>query len=100
MPPALALSLVLGSMEGIIFHLLWPRPGLGLWLNWAIGAVAFLLSQVLAEYVAFTGVTIGDVHPIEGILLTLVLLLITNGVQWSRGAGERRSRGAGEQRGR
>ena len=92
MPPALALSLVLGSMEGIIFYLLWPRPGLGLWLNLVIGAVAFLLSQVLAEYVALTGVTIGDVHPIEGILITLVLLLLANGVRRSRGAGEQRSK--------
>jgi uncharacterized membrane protein YeaQ/YmgE (transglycosylase-associated protein family) len=84
MPPALALSLVLGSMEGILFHLLWPRQGLGLWLNWLIGAIAFLLSQVLAEYIAVTGVTIGDVHPIEGILLTMVLLLIANWVRRSR----------------
>jgi len=96
MPPALALSLVLGSMEGILFYLLWPRQGQGLWLNWVIGAIAFLLSQVLAEYVHFIDLTIGDVHPIEGILITLILLLIANGVRGSRGAEERGSRGAGE----
>jgi len=75
-PPALIISLLLGSLYGLLFFLLAGKSKRGFWVFWLIGAVGFIAGQFIAEYVRLTSVMLGDVHVIEGSLVCWVLLFI------------------------
>jgi hypothetical protein len=76
MPPALIVSLLLGSLYGLLFFLLAGGAKRGMWAYWLVGALGFLVGQFIAEYVHLSAITLGDVHVIEGSLACWVALFL------------------------
>jgi hypothetical protein len=76
MPPALIISVLLGSLYGLIFFLFSGKTRRGFWYYWLVGAIGFLAGQFVAEYVRLSNITLGDVHVIEGSLVCWILLFI------------------------
>jgi hypothetical protein len=74
MPPSLILSLVLGSLYGLLFFLLAGGSKRGLWAYWLVGAASFLAGQFLGEYVQVSKITLGDVHVIEASVVCWIAL--------------------------
>ena len=76
MPPSLIISLLLGSLYGLLFFLLAGGSRRGLWAYWLVGAAGFLAGQFIAEYVQLTMITLGDVHIVEGSLFCWIALFV------------------------
>ena len=76
MPPALIISVIFGSLYGLLFFILAGGTKRGMWSYWLVGAVGFLAGQFIAEYVHLTSVTLGDVHVLEGSLTCWVALFL------------------------
>ncbi len=76
MPPSLIVSLLLGSLYGLLFFLLAGGTRRGMWAYWLVGAAGFLLGQFAAEYAPLSSITLGDVHVIEGSLTCWIALFI------------------------
>ncbi len=76
MPPALIISLLLGSIYGILFFLLAGKTKRSIWSFWFLGAIAFVAGQFVAEYVHLSSITLGDVHVIEGSLICWISLFV------------------------
>jgi len=76
MPPAVLVSLILGSIYGLLFFLLAGGARRGLWVYWLVGAASFLAGQFVAEYIQFSPITLGDVHVIEGSVFCWLALFV------------------------
>jgi hypothetical protein len=82
MPPSLIISLVLGSIYGLLFFILVGGSKRGMWVYWLVGAAGFLAGQFVAEYVRLTKITLGDVHVLEGSLLCWIGLFVLHNKKW------------------
>lgn len=80
MPPALIVSLVLGSLYGLLFYLLSGSSKRHVWYYWLVGAIGFLAGQMIAELIAhvrpLTSITLGDVYVIEGSVVCWIGLFV------------------------
>jgi hypothetical protein len=76
MPPSVIISLILGSLYGLLFFLLAGGTKRGMWAYWLVGAASFLAGQFIAEYVHLSAIALGDVHVVEGSLVCWVALFI------------------------
>jgi hypothetical protein len=76
MPPALIMSLILGSLYGLLFYALAGKSKRSVWSFWLVGALAFLVGQFVGDYITVSSITLGDVHVIEGSVACWVALFV------------------------
>ncbi len=76
MPPELIVSVILGSLYGLIFYLFVGGSRRGMWYYWLVGAVGFLIGQFVAEYARLSDVTLGNVRVVEGSLVCWICLFL------------------------
>lgn len=76
MPPALIMSLILGSLYGLLFYALIGKSRRSLWVYWLVGALAFLVGQFVGDYIQVSNITLGDVHVIEGSVACWLALFV------------------------
>lgn len=79
LPPALIVSVLLGSVAAMVFFLLQrggKRPSL--WVFWLVGIAGFLGGQIIGEYVRLVWFSLGDVHVVEGLVTSVLALFLAN----------------------
>jgi hypothetical protein len=74
--PALALSLLLASIYAAAFHLWKGRRLRDLLFFWLAAVVGFASGQLIGYLLNIFPWTIGQVHPVEATLLSLLFLLM------------------------
>jgi hypothetical protein len=75
-PPALALSLLLASIYAAAFHLWKGRRLRDLLFFWLAAVVGFATGQLIGYLLHLFPWTIGQVHPVEATLISLLFLFI------------------------
>ena len=76
MPPALIMSLILGSLYGLLFYALIGKSKHSLWVFALVGALAFLVGQFVGDFIQVTSITLGDVHVVEGSVACWLALFV------------------------
>jgi len=61
-PPLLVLSLVIATLYGALFHLLWGRTLRELLIYWAAALLGFGSGQLLASAFSWRDLLIGELH--------------------------------------
>ena len=75
MPPTLVVTVLLGSLYGLVFFLLaGSGGGRNVFYYWATGAVGCLIGQVIGEYVSVSSARLGDVRLVEASIVCWVFL--------------------------
>ncbi len=72
--PLLVLSLVLATLYGALFHLLWGRSFKQLFLSWLAAVVGFAAGQLLASVLGWRDLMIGELHLIAASVLSWILM--------------------------
>jgi hypothetical protein len=60
--PVVILSLVIATLYGAIFHLLWGKSLRQLLIYWAAALLGFAVGQVLASALSWRDIPIGEIH--------------------------------------
>jgi len=60
--PVVILSLVLATLYGAIFHLLWGRSLRQFLICWAAALLGFVVGQVVASELSWRDILIGEIH--------------------------------------
>ncbi len=76
--PAFVLCLLLGSLYGLAFFLLFGRKEGRLIAYWVVGIAALLLGQLFAAYRPLSDLVVGEVHLVEASIASLVGLLLAH----------------------
>lgn len=79
MPPYLLLSLLLGAIYGVLFHLWRGRSIKDLLIFLLAGVVGFGLGQVVGNLIALDLLRIGPIYLLEATLVSWVALFLA---QW------------------
>ncbi len=70
--PAIVLSIILATLTAAIVYI-WRGRGLRQWVAaWVAGLFGFFVAQWIAGALKFRFLQIGQVHPVEGIILGLL----------------------------
>lgn len=78
-PPYLLLSLILGAIYGIIFHLWRGKSFKDLAIYLIAGIIGFIIGQAIGNLLGLQLLLIGPLHIIEATLLSWVSLFVA---QW------------------
>lgn len=76
MPPYLLLSVLLGGIYGVLFHLWQGKTIRDLVIYFLTGIIGFVLGQVLSNLLGFTLFLIGPLHVVEASLTSVVMLFL------------------------
>jgi len=60
--PLLVLSLVIATLYGAVFHLLWGKTWKQLLISWAAALLGFAIGQILASAFSWRDLLIGELH--------------------------------------
>jgi hypothetical protein len=74
MTPSLVLALVLASLYGLVFYLLFGHGWLRLVFYWLVSVAGFFLGQWIARAVGLALFNIGDLNVVEGTLVSWLSL--------------------------
>lgn len=80
--PAVLLSLILGSIPAALFQVWKGRSTVDLLLYEVAGLVGFAAGQALAVGLGWRFAMIGQVHPVEGVLGSVLALFLA---RWLKG---------------
>lgn len=80
--PALLLSLILASIPAALFQMWKGRSTVDLLLYEVAGILGFFAGQVLASGLGWTFLMVGQVHPVEGLLGSVLALFLA---RWLKG---------------
>jgi hypothetical protein len=75
--PSIALSIVLGSLIGLCFYLLFGHGWVRLAVYWAVAVAGFLFGQIVTTLLGFSFLPIGSVNLIEATATCLIALFLT-----------------------
>lgn len=78
--PTIALSILIASIIGIAFYLVFGRGWLRLAVYWLVAVFGFFVGQTLAALVHFSLLPIGSVNLLEGTAACLIALFVTRAV--------------------
>lgn len=78
--PSVVLSLVVASLIGLGFFLLFGRGWLRLVIYWAVAVLGFFIGQTITMLLGFSLLPIGSVNILEASIASIVALLITRAV--------------------
>ncbi len=79
--PPFALTLLLATINALLFHLLWGKKRRALAIYWVAALLGFVLGHLGAEILSFSFLTIGPLHPVEGTVASWVSLFIAKGLK-------------------
>jgi hypothetical protein len=74
--PAFVLSLVLASLYGALFHLIWGKSWSDFFLYWVSAILGFGLGQAIGNVIALKVLLVGEVHLLEASLVCWAALFI------------------------
>jgi len=72
--PSIALALVISSLIGIGFFLLFGKGWLRLLVYWLVAVIGFMLGQIITTIVSFSLFSIGSVNLLESTITCLIAL--------------------------
>ena len=81
MPPYILLSLLVGGMYGVLFHLWRGKSIRDLIIYLLTGIIGFGLGQALAGFLGFNFMLLGPVHIVEATVIGWISLFV---IQWLR----------------
>jgi hypothetical protein len=81
MPPYILLSLLLGGIYGILFHLWRGKSIRDLLIYFLTGIIGFGVGQGLADLSGFTLLLLGPIHIVEATIVSWASLFV---IQWLR----------------
>jgi hypothetical protein len=73
--PALLFSLLLASVYGLAFYILFGRGWLMLGLYWVVAVAGFFVGQLVSRIIGLTLIPIGSVNVVEASVLSIIALL-------------------------
>lgn len=76
MPPYLLLSVLLGGMYGVLFHLWQGKTIRDLLIFFLTGIIGFILGQVLSNLLGFNLFLIGPLHVVEASIASAAMLFL------------------------
>ncbi len=74
--PVFLLCSVLGSFWAALFHLLFGRQLLDLFLFWFVGILGFLVGQAMADIIGLHWLMLGQIHLVEATLGCWIAMLV------------------------
>jgi hypothetical protein len=74
--PVFLVSSLVATLWAGIFHLLFGRRLLDMFLYWFIGLVGFAVGQAMADILGFHWLLVGQVHIVEGTTAAWVGMLV------------------------
>jgi len=74
--PATLLSLVLATAAAALFHLWQGERPKDLVFYWPVALAGFVLGQFAAKAIGFHFIMVGEVHVLEGIVLSFAAMLV------------------------
>lgn len=69
--PAVVLSLVIATLCALVFYVLRGKALRQLAAYWVAGLIGFFVGQWLAGVMGWRFLVVGQVHPLEGVILAL-----------------------------
>lgn len=78
--PSIVLSLVIASLIGLVFFMLFGRGWLRLGVYWLVAVVGFLVGQIVTTLLSFSLFAIGSVNLLEATVTCLIALFVTRAV--------------------
>ena len=72
--PSIILALVLATLYGLVFFLVFGHGWLGFIFYWAVGVIGFFLGQWVANLVGLSILSLGDLNLVEGTAVSWVAL--------------------------
>lgn len=75
-PPSLVLSLIISSLYGVVFYLIFGQGWAQLVLYWITGTVGFAAGELIAQGIGLALFNIGDVNLVEGTLVSWLSLIV------------------------
>lgn len=84
--PSIALALVISSLIGISFYLLFGKGWLRLGVYWGVAVVGFMFGQIVTTLLSFSLFAIGSVNLLEATITCLIALFVTRAV-WRSDSG-------------
>jgi hypothetical protein len=75
--PSIALGLVIASLIGISFYLLFGKGWLRLGVYWLVAVAGFFVGQTVATLFSFSLFAIGSVNLVEATATCLIALFVT-----------------------
>ncbi|MFN8454638.1 MAG: hypothetical protein U0401_08200 [Anaerolineae bacterium] len=76
MPPYLLLSVLLGGIYGVLFHLWQGKTVRDLVIYFLTGIIGFILGQVLSNLLGFNLFLIGPLHVVEASIASVLMLFL------------------------
>lgn len=75
--PSIGLALVIASLIGITFYLLFGKGWLRLGVYWLVAVLGFMLGQIVTTLLSFSLFAIGSVNLLEATITCLIALFVT-----------------------
>lgn len=75
--PTIALSILIASIIGLAFYLVFGRGWVRLAVYWLVAVAGFFVGQIISTLVQFSLVPIGSVNLLEGTATCLIALFVT-----------------------
>jgi hypothetical protein len=74
--PALVLSVLIASIESVIFFIWQGKTVRAFAAYWVAGVLGFLLGQGLAIALNFSFLMLGQIHIVEGVVVCAIALVV------------------------
>ena len=84
--PSIALALVISSLIGLTFFMLFGKGWLRLGVYWVVAVIGFMVGQVVTTLLSFSLFAIGSVNLLEATITCLIALFVTRAVWHSEPA--------------
>jgi uncharacterized membrane protein YjjP (DUF1212 family) len=78
--PSILLALVIASLIGVAFFLLFGKGWTRLGVYWLVGVVGFFIGQIITTLIRFSLFAIGSVNLLEATVTCLIALFIARAV--------------------
>lgn len=78
--PSVVLSVVIASLIGLVFFVLFGRGWVQMAVYWAVALVGFFIGQIITTLTSFSLFPIGSVNLVEATVTCLIALLVTRAI--------------------
>jgi hypothetical protein len=78
--PTIALSILIASIIGLGFYLVFGRGWLRLVVYWLVAVVGFFVGQIVATFLQFSLLPVGAVNLVEATATCLIALFATRAI--------------------
>ena len=75
--PSLTLCIIIASLIGLVFFLVFGKGWLRLVVYWVVALAGFFVGQIIASLLSFSLFPIGSVNVVEASITCLIALFVT-----------------------